>query len=102
MQEELFYMTSRVNLTVINRKCSYFNNYNKTTDAWYGTPDLDGGMGMLQKQEVDIVTTLTGVNLFRSEYVDFPLPTRQLFINRQPFCCLLTIIQGCTKSRALD
>ena len=79
MQDELFYMTNRLNLTVITRACAYANRFNKTSGTWYGTPQLNGGMGMLQNREVDIVTTLTGMNLQRSEYVDFSLPTRRAF-----------------------
>ena len=83
MQDELFYMTDKLNLTVITRKHSWANKYNKTSDTWYGTPELDSAMGMLQKRKVDIVTTLMGVNLQRSLYVDYPLPTRQAIIKIQ-------------------
>ena len=79
MQEELFYMTDKLNVTVITRECAFANRFNKTSGTWYGTPKLNGGMGMLQNREVDIVTTLTGMNLQRSEYVDFALPTRRAF-----------------------
>ena len=86
MQDELFFMTNKLNLTVITRECAFANRYNATSDTWYGTryPNgthkLNGGMGMLQKREVDIVTYLMGVNLQRSEYVDFPIPTRKAHI----------------------
>ena len=85
MQDELFFMTNKVNLTVITKECAFANRYNKTNDTWYGTPKLNGGIGMLQKQEVDIVTTLMGVNLQRSDYVDFPIPTRNKYISIQIF-----------------
>ena len=80
MQDELFFMTDRLNLTVITRQCAFVDRYNKTSDTWYGTPQLNGGMGMLQKREADIVTTLMDVNPQRSEYVDFPIPTRKAHI----------------------
>ena len=86
MQDELFFMTNKVNLSVTTKECAFANRYNKTNDTWYGTPKLNGGIGMLQKQEVDIVTTLMGVNLQRSDYVDFPIPTRQELIPFVQIC----------------
>ena len=83
MQDELFFMTNKVNLTVVTKEHAWANRYNKTTDTWHGTPKLNGAMGMLQKQEVDIVTTLMGVNLQRSHYVEFPIPTRKEYISSQ-------------------
>ena len=69
MQDELFYMTDRLNLTVITKPCSFKNRllYN---GSW------SGGMGLLQRREADIVSYLMGVNLQRAQYVDFPIPTR--------------------------
>ena len=69
MQDELFYMTTRLNLTVITKPCKFGNKLYKN-GSW------DGGIGLLQRQEADIVSYLLGVNLQRAQYVDFPIPTR--------------------------
>ena len=69
MQDELFYMTERLNLTVITKPCT-FQSRLLENGSW------SGGMGVLQRQEADIASYLLGVDLQRTQYVDFPIPTR--------------------------
>ena len=61
MQDELFYMTERLNLTVITKPCT-FRNQLFENGSW------SGGMGLLQRQEADVVSYLLGVNLQRAQY----------------------------------
>ena len=67
-QEMLFYITDNLNLTV------------KTVEApWnlelLGNGSWTGDMGFLQRREADVVSSGLGINLQRSNYIDYPIGT---------------------------
>ena len=80
-QDYLFYITDRLNLTI------------ETIEAQWVNKLLDNGswtnaMGMLQRQEADVVTTRLGINLQRSFFIDYSI---QLYYGKIGLNALLPI-----------
>ena len=69
-QDLLFYITGRLNVTIttlsLERSITRLKN-----GSWTGS------IGVLQRKEADIVTTGLGLNLERSRFVDYLLPTKE-------------------------
>ena len=70
IQDMLFYVTDNLNLTIETTKAEWVNKLLEN-GSW------TNGLGFLQRQEVDVVSTSIGINLQRSYYIDYPIPTRR-------------------------
>ena len=71
MQEILFYITDNLNLTV------------KTCEVQWGNKLLENGswtagIGTLQRRYADVASTGLGMNLQRSDYIDYPIPVNYM------------------------
>ena len=67
-QDKLYYITERLNLTY------------RTIEAEWGPKLLDNGsftgdIGFLQREDADVVSTGLGINVQRSQFIDFPIQT---------------------------
>ena len=84
LQDMLFYITDHLNLKI------------ETIEASGGIQLLDNGswtgeIGFLQRQEADVVSSGLGINLQRSDFVDFPIQT-----HRSPITLIAAIPKGTT------
>ena len=68
IQDQLFYITNCLNLTIETVEAPW--DFKKYENGSYG-----GGIGMLQRKEVDIFTVGLGISLERSMIIDFAIPT---------------------------
>ena len=69
-QDMVFYITDKLNLTVETKEHPWAM---KLLDNGSWT----GAMGLLQRQEVDTVSTGFGINVQRSKYIDYPIATNK-------------------------
>ena len=67
-QEQLFHIIDKLNVTTEIVETPWNFTFHK--NGFYG-----GGLGMLQRREVDVFSIALGINLNRSHYIDYPLPT---------------------------
>ena len=80
--DQLHYITDQLNVTVEIVDVPW--DFNLYENGSYG-----GGLGMLQRREVDVFTMGTGINLQRSLVLDLPLPTW-----REPMTLIAAIPKG--------
>lgn len=66
--EKLFIITDGLNLIVETVECPWNSELLKN-GSWIGD------IGLLQRREVDVLSTGIAINLQRSHYIDYPLPT---------------------------
>ena len=67
LQDMLYYITERLNLTIEIMETQWKNQL-LDNGTW------TAGIGLLQREEVDVVSSLLGVNLQRSDFIDYPIP----------------------------
>ena len=67
-QDQLFYVTDSLNVTIEVAEAAW--DFKLYENGSYGGP-----IGMLRRGEADVVTVGLGVNLFRSDLIDYAIPT---------------------------
>ena len=81
-QDILFYITDKLNMAV-DTVAHPWKMVLLENGSW------TGGIGLLQRQEADVITTGLGLNIQRSYYIDFPIPT-----HRQPIELIAATPEG--------
>ena len=81
-QDQLFYITDKLNVTIETVETPI--DYKLYENGSYG-----GGIGRLQREEVDVFSVGLGVNLQRSHVLDYPIPTY-----RDPITLIAAIPKG--------
>ena len=69
MQDLLFYITDKLNMKIEIIQAQWKNELRN--GSW------TGGIGYLQRQEADVVSSALGINIQRSHFIDFPMPELQ-------------------------
>ena len=69
LQDMIFYITERVNLTIKTVELNLFESWEMSENGSWG-----GGVGVLQRKEADVCSFGMGVLLDRALVIDFPFP----------------------------
>ena len=67
LQDYLFYITDKLNVTIRIIESTSAEMKLQDNGSW------NGEIGFLQRKEVDVVSTGLGINVQRSDFIDFPI-----------------------------